>query len=51
LDEGASTSQIVHAINNFYEQFLNKCIKDNIDYAAQQELNDYEANVRLSNKV
>jgi len=51
LEEGASTGQIVNALNNFYGQFLNKCIRDNIDYASQQDQNDHEANIRSATKV
>ncbi len=41
----------MRALNSFYEQFLNQCIQTNIDYAAQQDQNDFEANVRTSSKV
>ncbi len=47
----ASTVEIVHALNNFYDDFLERCIRDNHDYANQMDVNDGEFNKQNATKV
>ncbi len=51
MPENASTVQIVHALNNFYDDFLERCIRDNHDYANQMDINDGEFNKQNASKV
>ncbi len=51
LDEGASTVEIVRAVNIVYDEFRDKCIKDNHALANQLEINDGETNVKSASRV
>jgi hypothetical protein len=47
----ALTVEIVHALNNFYDDFLERCIRDNHDYVNQMDVNDGEFNKQNVTKV
>jgi len=47
----ASIAEVVTAMNGFYNEFLEKCLRDHLDYAAQQDVNDMEANKASMSKV
>lgn len=51
LDENASTKDIVRAFNGLQGDFLSKCLRDNIDFANQADINDGEFNKTNSSKV
>lgn len=51
LEPGASTEQIVEAVNNFYDDFVENCIRENHTYANQMDINDGEVNSKSTSKV
>ncbi len=51
LDEGASTVEIVEAVNMIYKEFRDKCIRDNHVQANQLDVNDGETNVKAAMRV
>ncbi len=51
LAEGASTAEIVHAVNLLYEEFRDKCIKDNHILANQLDVNDGKTNQESATRV
>jgi hypothetical protein len=51
LDENASTKDIVRAFNGLQGDFLNRCLRDNIDYANQADINDGEFNKSNASRV
>lgn len=51
LEPTASTEEIVEVLNNFYEEFLDKCIQDNHVYCNQMDVNDGELNTKSASKV
>ncbi len=52
LLQGTPTlTDVVHALNNFYDEFLGQCIKVNLDHANQQDINDGQFNKENATKV
>jgi hypothetical protein len=51
LRDSASLREVVHALNNFYEEFLEGNIRLNLDHANQEDINDGEINKQNVTKV
>ena len=51
LAETATTAEIVQAVNQLYEEFRDKCIKDNHVLANQLDVNDGKTNQENSTRV
>jgi len=51
LHENASLKEVIGAMNGFYDEFLGKCLQDNLDFANQADINDGEFNVKNASKV
>ena len=51
LSESSSTAEIVQAVNQLYEEFRDKCIKDNHILANQLDINDGKTNQENSTRV
>ena len=51
LRDSASLKEVVHALNGFYEEFLEQNIRLNLDHANQEDVNDGEINKQNVSKV
>jgi hypothetical protein len=51
LRETASLKEVVHALNNFYDEFLEQNIRLNLDHANQEDVNDGEYNKQNATRV
>ncbi len=51
LDENASTKDIVKAFNGLQGDYLNRCLRENIDFANQADINDGEFNKTNATRV
>jgi hypothetical protein len=51
LRETASLKEVVHALNSFYDEFLEQNIRINLDHANQEDVNDGELNKQSVTKV
>jgi hypothetical protein len=51
VPETASTRDLAVALNGFYDDYLDKCLKDNMAHANQLDINDGETNTKNLSKV
>jgi hypothetical protein len=51
LPETATLTDVVHALNNFYDEFLEQNIRLNLDHANQEDVNDGEYNKQNASRV
>ncbi len=51
LRDNASLKEVVGALNGFYDEYLEGCIRQNLDYANQADINDGEYNKQNATRV
>ncbi len=51
LRETATIKDVVRALNNFYDEFLEQNIRLNLDHANQEDINDGELNKQNATRV
>ncbi len=51
LRETATIKDVVRALNNFYDEFLEQNIRINLDHANQEDVNDGELNKQNATRV
>ncbi len=51
LRETATIREVVHALNNFYDEFLEQNIRVNLEHANQEDVNDGEYNKQNVSRV
>jgi hypothetical protein len=47
----ASLKDVIQALNGFYSNYLERCIKENEEFAHGAELDCYRENCQMSDKV
>jgi hypothetical protein len=51
VPETASTRDLAVALNGFYDDYLERCLRDNMSHANQLDINDGETNTKSLAKV